>query len=141
LWALKWKAQVFRHVGQPEYRGLHADQPAGGEQFVEALFAGFRAAEGFETHLQAERFLQALDDEPWRHAVGDQRQAVDLDDGQVGEGERRRQAEGHGFRDRQPEMAQHGRHDAALAMRCVAVLEVHHSAFFSCSTLRPMASP
>jgi len=87
---LEMKPQVFRHAGQPEYRGLHADNLAGRQQFVEPPGAGFRVAEGFEAHLQAERLLQAFDDGLGRHAVGHQRQAVDLDDGNVGKRQRRR---------------------------------------------------
>jgi hypothetical protein len=81
------KAQVFRHVGQPENRGLHADHFARSQQFIKPPGAGIRVAEGFEAHLQTKRLLQALDDGFGRHAVSHQRQAVDFDDGDVGEGQ------------------------------------------------------
>ncbi len=134
------KAQVLRQIGQPEYRGLQADQLALVEQLVQPGDAGRLAAEGLEAHLQTERLLQALDDGLGRHAVGDQRQAVDLDDRQVGEREGRREAESHRLGERQAMVAQEVGHDPAFAVRGLAVLEVHQSAFFSWLTVMPMAS-
>ncbi|MPN62309.1 hypothetical protein SDC9_210056 [bioreactor metagenome] len=110
------------------------------EQFVQTGDAGGRVAKGLEAHFQAERLLQPLDDGFGRHPVGDQRQAVDLDDRQVGEGKRRGQPEGHRLGEWQPMVAQHRRHDAAFAVGGLAVLEFHQSIFFNCSTLSPMAS-
>ena len=138
------EAHVGREIGQPERRGLDADDVALCQQFIEALHALVLVAEGLEVEAHPERLDHALEDGLGRHAEGDQREAGELHERQVGERHRAGQAEGHRFGDLRAVVRQHGRGDAALAMRSVAVLEIFdehvHGSCFSCSTVMPITS-
>jgi hypothetical protein len=140
---IEMEAQVARYVGQPEDRGLQADQVPRVQQLVEAAHAGVRVAERLEAHAQAQAAVEAADDGPRRHAVRDERQAVESDKGQVGEGQRGRQAERHRLGHRLPLVAKQRCHHARLAMRGVRVNEnLAHggSNLESASSVMPSAS-
>jgi hypothetical protein len=137
------KAQVGRKVRQPEHGGLQPDQPARVEQLVEARHAALGRAEFLEAHAQIQAAVQALDDEARRHAIRDQRQAVQADERQVGERQRRGEAEGHRLGHRQAAVAHQRGHHARLAMRGVHVhesLRHRYSTLSSASSGMPSAS-
>ncbi len=119
------KAHVGRKVRQPVDRGLQAHELPVGQECVQALCAGFRAAKGLEAEARGHRCQQALDDGLGRHAVRDERQARQLDERQVSERQRRREAERHALGHGHAVVAHQVRDDAAFAMRRLLVFEFH----------------
>jgi hypothetical protein len=119
------KAHVRRKVRQPVHRGLQAHQLAVGQQRIEPLLPGLGAAEGLEAEARGHRCQEALDDGLGRHAVRDERQARQLDERQVRERQRRRQAQRHALGHRRAVVAHQAGDDAAFAVRRLLVLEVH----------------
>ena len=137
---IEMKAQVGRYVGQPVDRGLQPDGLALVEQRVEPRHAGRGGAKGLEAHAEIEPAIEAAHHRPGRHAIGNERQAVQPHERQVGEGDRRGEAEGHRLGKRHAVMAQERRHHARLAVRGMQMLEAHHSRRSSACGAMPSAS-
>ena len=121
---VEMEAHVFGKIGQPEHRCLQADHFALRQQFIQPAHPGSGIAEGLEVEAGLERFAHALEDELGRHAVGDERETGELDEGQVGERQRGGQAERHRFGKRDAVMGHQIGGDAAFAVGRVAVLEI-----------------
>src|SRR5690606_13192566 len=98
-------------------------QSASAQRLVQRLAALFRLTESGRLQACAEALAQRLDDVLWRHPIGNQRHATELDDGQVGERQPRSQAESHRLAHGQAGVGQQIGQHSGFAVGALAMLK------------------